>query len=49
MAYPYQVPSAVRHVGERSELLLETNGSRTEDGPAVLLSGLPLPISAQRR
>jgi hypothetical protein len=28
----YQIPSAVRRVGERSELLLETSGSRTEDG-----------------
>jgi hypothetical protein len=37
----YQISSAVRRVGERSELLLETSGSRTQDGPAVLLSELP--------
>ena len=35
MTYAYQVPSVVRRVGERSELLLETSGGRTEAGPAA--------------
>ena len=35
MTYAYQVPSVVRRVGERSELLLETSGGRTKVGPAA--------------
>ena len=35
MTYAYQVPSLVRHLNERSELLLGTSGNRTKAGPAA--------------
>jgi hypothetical protein len=35
VTYAYRVPSRMRRISERSELLLGTSGGRTETGPAA--------------